>query len=88
MELLLLCQTTVPTLPTIQLKHKAIGQRFRCVKLVAADVASSRDGGVNPEGCKFTRFKLHTPRFLSFLNLQSSAPNDAVSQTLQEPKKA
>lgn len=71
---LLLCQTTVPTLPTMQLKHKAIGHRFRCVMLVAANVASDRDGEVNTEGCKFTCFKLYTPQISLIFKLEVFSP--------------
>ncbi len=40
-RILLPCPTIVPTLPTMQLDHQQFSQRFRCVMLVAANVAWS-----------------------------------------------
>ena len=36
-------QILAPTLPTMQLDRQQLGQRFGCVMLVVANVASSRD---------------------------------------------
>ncbi len=79
--ILLLCQNLAPTLPTMQLDHQQFNRIFRCVMLVAANVASSlkQRWGACYRGLVRSLLSSFTPT--EFFHFQTRSPQSQLTLT-------